>query len=55
MSSIHSVPRISAAKRVGSEERTDERGGGTPCYLCYGVVRVGSMRFDVHEPPRTSA
>ena len=27
----------------------------TPCYLCDGVVRVGSMRFDVREPPRSSA
>ena len=24
----------------------------TPCYLCDGVVRVGSMRFAVREPPR---
>ena len=23
----------------------------TPCYLCDDVVRVGSMRFDVLEPP----
>ena len=27
----------------------------TPCSLCDAVVRVGSMRFDVLEPPRTSA
>ena len=27
----------------------------TPCYLCDGVVRVGSMRFDVLEPPRSTA
>ena len=27
----------------------------TPCYLCEDVVRVGSMRFDVLEPPQTSA
>ena len=27
----------------------------TPCYLCDAVVRVGSMRFDVLEPPRTLA
>ena len=26
-----------------------------PCYLCEDVVREGSMRFDVLEPPRTSA
>ena len=25
------------------------------CYLCDGVVRLGSMRFDVREPPRSSA
>ena len=25
----------------------------TPCYLCGGVFPVGSMRFDVLEPPRT--
>ena len=25
----------------------------TLCYLCYDVVREGSMRFDVLEPPRT--
>ena len=23
----------------------------TPCYLCDAVVRVGSKRFDVLEPP----
>ena len=27
----------------------------TPCSLCDGVVRVGSKRFDVLEPPRSSA
>ena len=27
----------------------------TPCYLCAGVVGVGSMRFDVLELPRSSA
>ena len=27
----------------------------TPCYLCDVVVRVGSMRFAVLEPPRTIA
>ena len=27
----------------------------TPCYLCDGVVRVGSKRFAVLEPPRSSA
>ena len=27
----------------------------TPCYLCAGVVRVGSLRFDVVEPPGSSA
>ena len=27
----------------------------TPCYLCAGVVGVGSMRFDVLELLRTSA
>ena len=27
----------------------------TPCYLCDAVVRVGSMRLDELEPPRTSA
>ena len=26
----------------------------TPCYLCTDVVREGSTRFDVLEPPRTS-
>ena len=26
-----------------------------PCYLCEDVVREGSMRFDVLEPPRTGA
>ena len=26
---------------------------GISCYLCAGVVRVGSMRFAVLEPPRT--
>ena len=26
-----------------------------PCYLCDYVVTEGSMRFDVLEPPRTSA
>ena len=25
----------------------------TPCYLCDSVPCVGSMRFDVLEPPRT--
>lgn len=25
----------------------------TPFYLCADVVRVGSMRFDVLEPPQT--
>ena len=27
----------------------------TLCYLCNDVVREGSTRFDVLEPPRTSA
>ena len=27
----------------------------TPCYLCEDVVREGSLRFAVLEPPRTSA
>ena len=26
-----------------------------PCYVCEDVVREGSMRFDLLEPPRTSA
>ena len=26
-----------------------------PCFPCAGVVRVGSVRFAVLEPPRTSA
>ena len=28
---------------------------GCFCFLCAGVFRVGSMRFDVLEPPRTTA
>ena len=35
--------------------RTHVTNLSTPCYLCDVVVRVGLMRFDVPEQPRTSA
>ena len=34
--------------------RTQVTNLSTPCSLCDVVVHVGSMRFEVLEPPRTS-
>ena len=35
--------------------RTSAEAPYTPCYLCDGVVPVGSMRFEVLQQPRPSA
>ena len=35
--------------------RTSAEAPYTPCYLCAGVVCVGSLRFAVVEPPGSSA
>ena len=32
---------------------TPNKEANIPCFLCEDVVREGSMRFDVLEPPRT--
>ena len=41
--------------RYGRTPRTHVTKLYTLCYLCNDVVREGSTRFDVLEPPRTSA